>query len=1522
MNKLYSYLGAIYQRVKSSILTIALVTIFSYALAGQYDIPLRESTNRVNIVEDNTQTLKVKYTFAGISSFGVSAERGNFNELFIPGTYWVGELGSPKLPASKDLIEIPFGAEVSVKVNGYSISEFRLSDHGILHKVMPVQPSLRKDQDPTEVPFEYKSELYQSDAFIEHPLASVEILGVMRGVRIARLTVAPVSYNPVKGMIRVFNDIDVEVTFSNPDVALTRHIKESTWSPYFQSIYNNLLNNPLHGYPDHPDLTKYPVKYLIVSDRMFENDLQPFIEWKTKKGFEIVIAYTDVIGSSYNQIQTWIHNQYNSATPDDPAPTFLLLVGDTPQIPGTTGSSSGRVTDLYYASVDGDYFPEMYYGRFSATNSAQLVPQIEKTLYYEKYQFADPSFLDKATLIAGADGTWNPRVGQPTVIYGTNNYFNAANGYTNVYDYLTSPYTGCYDPEKIAVSLINYTAHCGQTSWGDPLLSQSMVNNFVNAGQYPLSIGNCCQSGDFGYPECIGETWMRAPNKGSVIYIGSAPNSYWFEDFYWAVGAFPIQGNNNGYVPTYEETTWGMYDAPFVSDYVSAGGLVFVGNLAVTEVHIQGYPSHSSPLYYWQAYNVLGDPSVVTYNTQGSDNNVSHLPVFPIGLDFYEIEASPGSYVAITKDGVIHGTALVGETGIAIVDIEPVLSGGNVDIVVTKPQFIPYMTQVPAVALDGPFIVVNGFSVSDPLGNNNGLADFEEQISLNIDLKNVGSEDSDNITGVLSTSDAYVTIVGSDTSSFGIVPADGIVTVFDAFVLQVADNLPDQHVAILNLSMSDGDETWTGTIRLTLNSPDIRVFDSYVVDDSGSGNNNGILDPGETANLIVSIKNFGHADANNVSVNFESGSPDLIIHSGPAQIELLEVNQTAQVVLSVTASENNPIGTLIPVAVTSAAGTYSQMEFEHTLMVLVGIIPNYFMTNATETTCVGNFYDSGGPNGNYGNNQNLTMTFLPSSPGGKIKASFISFDTENTYDKLHIYDGTSTAAAQFPGSPFSGTTSPGVITATNNQGALTFRFTSDGSVNRPGWHAELSCVLPTEPPACATNPFPANNTGQIPSFTTLTWTGEYAASYDVYFGPDPNPPFAANVTQAEYSPEMYPNTTYYWRIAPRNNVGPNNGCETWSFTTSDHIYLMGDDVVEVSTGLFYDTGGPGNNYSSNEDYSMTFTPLAPGYMLEFDFDFFSTQNGYDQLYIYNGSDMDAPQISGSPFSGTNGPGLITADNDQGSLTFRFVSNETYNMPGWAASFRSIGPLAAFPIASSQELCPGEISQLLTQAIGGTGSYSYTWTPETGLNYCHIANPVASPESTTQYTVTISDGVSTAQAIVTIHIHDVTPLDLGSDTIVCAYETVVLNAYLPGATSYLWLPGGETTPSISVDTAIYGMGSHVFRAIVTDSNGCLIEDEIRVTFEVCTGFEDKLNDISVSIYPNPANAELNILIRGKLSYANFAILNYQGQMIYSETLNQISGQVLKQLNVAAYPRGIYYIRINTEENVIIRKLVIN
>jgi hypothetical protein len=1511
---------------KSISIAVAMAMVFGLMLhfptkAQELSIDFGKSVSGVQVVDDSFEQLNLNYTFPGIASFDVETSKGQFSEIAIPGNYSVGKLGTPKLPASRKLIEIPFGADVSIKVNNFTVSEYKLADFGISHFIMPVQPSLRKDMDASDVPFEYNNEAYAKDRFIEPELATIEVLGVMRGYRIARVTVAPVSYNPAKGIIRVYNDIDVEITFENGDKDLTGYVKASTWSPYFESIQKSIVNNLTDDYPEHPDLTKYPVKYLIVADRMFEDDLQPFILWKTQKGFEVIIAYTDEIGSSFSDIQTWIHTKYNEGTPTDPAPSFFLLVGDTPQIPAQMGSSSGKMTDLYYASVDGDYFPEMYYGRFSATTSAQLITQIAKTEFYEKYQFSDPSYLNDVTLIAGADGSWNPAVGQPTVHYGTENYFNASYGFNNVNAYLTSPYTGCYDPERIAVSMINYTAHCGQTSWGDPQLSQSMVNNFVNSGQYPIAIGNCCLAADFGYDECIGETWQRVANKGSVAYIGSSPSSYWFEDFYWAVGAFPIVGNNNGYVPTYEETTWGAYDGPFVSDYVTTGATVFVGNLAVTEVDIQGYPQHSSPLYYWQAYNVLGDPSLVPYFTEGSENTVSHMPILPIGMDFYEVTAEPGSYVGISKDGVLHGSALVGELGIVEVPIEPVLSSGMVDIVITKPQYMPYMVQIPAAALEGPYVVLDSYTINDASGNNNGLADYSENISLNVTLKNVGADPSAGLVAAITGSDDYVTLASSPSQNFPAILPGETATVADAYSFNIANFVPDQHKAQFTLVITDGSDNWESNLFITIQAPELEIATEYLIDDSQSGNGDGILDPGETALIKLNVSNTGSSDILDIDITAASGDPLLTINNASNYINSIGAGEAEMIEISVTADASSPIGYPVNVSLNATGGPEGLYTAAETILVVIGLIPEYNMANETITTCVGYFYDSGGSGGQYGNSEDLTMTFLPASANGLIKAEFTAFDVESGWDYLYIHNGPTTSAPEVPGSPFSGATSPGTIIGMNPEGALTFRFTSDGSVTKDGWEAEISCFDLSGVPECATNPNPPDGAQNVPVASSLSWSSNDALEFDIYFGLTPQPPFIETVTSLSYSPDMLPNTTYFWKVVPKNSNGAAEDCPIWQFTSGGPEYSMNNGTVTVANGMFYDSGGATGEYSNNEDLVMTFEPSVPGQMLKFTFNMFEVEANYDYLHIHNGPDVNAPAFAGSPFHGTTSPGEIIASHESGAITFHFTSDGSVTKVGWEATIETMGNLSCTVSAFPEEVCFGESSMLLATASGGTGSYTCSWDPPETLSDPNIMNPMATPDVTTTYTVTIDDGETIVSDEITVVVNDLPEVDLGEDVTICANQSIILDATTPDAISYLWTPGGYTTPTIEVDSTGVGIGAIVYSVVVTNANECEGTDEIEVYFDPCASVTEIGKGLNLLVYPNPASSVLNINLSGTSESVEYSLLNYQGGEVYRRRIGAVNGESNHQLEIGNYAGGIYYLRIKTNSDVVIRKVVI-
>jgi len=157
------------------------ILFVSLSFAKTYDIDFGTKENTIRLQENDYQKLSMNLTFEGMSSFEVESKKGIFNEITIPKTYNIGEVGTPKLPAVKKLIEIPFGAEVSVNVLNYSTTEYNLSNFGINNPIIPVQPSLPKSIDDfTSVEFEYNENYYSMNRFSDFEIATVEVLGVMR----------------------------------------------------------------------------------------------------------------------------------------------------------------------------------------------------------------------------------------------------------------------------------------------------------------------------------------------------------------------------------------------------------------------------------------------------------------------------------------------------------------------------------------------------------------------------------------------------------------------------------------------------------------------------------------------------------------------------------------------------------------------------------------------------------------------------------------------------------------------------------------------------------------------------------------------------------------------------------------------------------------------------------------------------------------------------------------------------------------------------------------------------------------------------------------------------------------------------------------------------------------------------------------------------------------------------------------------------------------------------------------------
>ncbi len=131
-------------------------------------------------------------------------------------------------------------------------------------------------------------------------------------------------------------------------------------------------------------ITEAPVTFVIVSPPTYEAALQPLVQWKTKKGFKVIQAYTNdpAVGTTTTSIKNYLTGLYNNPPAGYNAPSFILFVGDIAQIP--TFTNNGQATDLRYCEYTNDNIPEVFYGRFSANNLTQLQPYIDKVLEYEQ----------------------------------------------------------------------------------------------------------------------------------------------------------------------------------------------------------------------------------------------------------------------------------------------------------------------------------------------------------------------------------------------------------------------------------------------------------------------------------------------------------------------------------------------------------------------------------------------------------------------------------------------------------------------------------------------------------------------------------------------------------------------------------------------------------------------------------------------------------------------------------------------------------------------------------------------------------------------------------------------------------------------------------------------------------------------------------------------------------------------------------------------------------------------------------
>ncbi|MBR4621145.1 MAG: T9SS type A sorting domain-containing protein [Salinivirgaceae bacterium] len=892
----------------------------------------RHASNGLTIRESNAKHLRLTANIGAISLNDTTTKKGDFLELQTEGSYMSGAEGEPQLPAFRKLVQIPNGAKPIIVIKHADTTFYALSDLNIDKKLSPRQPLQSKSGDVRK--FKYKKRAYRRNYYTQNELVTISQVGSMRGVEIGQVSVNPVRYNPKQNTLMVFSNIDFEIEFEGGSAKVGSN--EAT--PYFNDVYTSLAN---YKSPT-VETSGQPVKYLIITDTAFVKSLQEFIIWKRQKGFNVVVATTDVIGKSATEIKNWISTQYHSATNDNPAPSFLLLAADTDKIPASqNGTVTGYGTDLYYACMDGkdDNIPDMYYGRFSARTAEQMKAIVDKTITYEKYEFEDPSYLSKATLIAGEDRNWNPDVAVPTVNYITKYRINAENGYSKVKKF-TSGYSGCYADSCVAVGLMAYTAHGTITKWDGPVLEQSQVRNFSFRGKFPFVVANCCLSGQFTSDECLGETWLRKENSGAVAYIGSSPKTYWYPDFYWAAGA---HYGKAGVCPDTSTTTTGAFDTPFVSDYVCGGAIMFAGNMAVTEACDNGYPSSMTgnwDTYYWEGYNYLGDPSLLVYFGEPKDNTVSLNITMPVNSSFATVNAASGSYVALSLNGELLGAAYVakGEQSVNV-PIKPVSTPGEIDVVVTKPRYKPYFGKITAILPDKSFLVI----MDNPFKNKS--MQYGGNASFDVKVNNLGQQASQTATVNITSTSPHVKSIGAAQTSIPSIGSQSFQTYTNLCHIELHSNIADGTKIPFKFTITEDGRTTKSEFLLNVTAPRLKLVQKATFDKP-----NGQMLPGETADIIIPITNIGHEriDAATVKLTADNGQPKVLVINDEHSISNLNPGDTALCRFTITADEYADMMTLFGFKVTATASQPQHSDSCHYTMT-IGKLDEKIIGTGTQT---------------------------------------------------------------------------------------------------------------------------------------------------------------------------------------------------------------------------------------------------------------------------------------------------------------------------------------------------------------------------------------------------------------------------------------------------------------------------------------------------------------------------------------------------------------------------------------------
>jgi hypothetical protein len=780
-----------------------------------------------------------------------------YTEVTIPGATGAAKPGRPDLPSFTCFVAVPDVGGVELQVLS---SDTELSGYC---RVAPVAgPGGPDGREPAPVP---EAGTYGQNALYPSSWAEAASPIIMRDLRLLPVRVYPVRWNPVTGEMQVSRRLRLRIANGGGEGENPILHPRPFRSAAFEPLYRDLVAN----YGELPTAEIRSGSILIITMDSYVSQLSDFVEWKTRCGIETVVVPMSEVGSSpSNQdVKDYIQNAYDTwETPPD----YVILVGDTytsgPAMPCWYVSENRALdaTDHPYSLLDGaDYFPDVFVGRMSIDTATEAIVASLKAISYERGDAASESWYGRALMCAGNYGPSGSRVTSPRQTTLRVGEMLERRGYAQVDTVFYPPVTlqaPILASINEGVSFVNYRGWGDAEGWHYPKFANDDIYALTNGDMLPVMTSIVCGTGNY-------DSWAQDPSFCEAWIRAGAPGA--------------LKGGPAIVAPSHANThtKWnnaidvGIYQGMLFEDLDRFAQAVLRGKIEL----YRNFPLDTDPggavEFYFNVYNILGDPSLRLRTEAPADLVVTHPASLPLGENVLPVtvtdadgNAVPGAEVVVWKEGESYDVrSLEGEKTVAM----PLsaTTAGDARVTVVGTNMRPY-TGTAAVTQQERHVGWYAQSIDDDAlgassGNGDGIVNPGETIELPVTLKNYGTLGATAVSCALAASppSSPVTVTDGDVT-YGDIAAGATATGAEPFVFHVDEGCPDGTELVFALAASQGGtgDEWASEARVVVGAP-VLSFVSALVDDGGDG----VLDPGESATLTVVLANGGPLDATSVA---------------------------------------------------------------------------------------------------------------------------------------------------------------------------------------------------------------------------------------------------------------------------------------------------------------------------------------------------------------------------------------------------------------------------------------------------------------------------------------------------------------------------------------------------------------------------------------------------------------------------------------------------------------------------------